>query len=40
MSDLETRSLALPFLAMSVCYAVFGGLVYLFHVTTDIGHEQ
>jgi uncharacterized protein (TIRG00374 family) len=29
MSDIQTRSLALLFLAMSVCYSLVGGLVYL-----------
>lgn len=29
MTDIQTRSLALLFLAMSVCYSLLGGLVYL-----------
>jgi len=29
MTDIQTRSLALLFLAMSICYSLFGGLVYL-----------
>jgi uncharacterized protein (TIRG00374 family) len=35
MSDIETRSLALLFLAMSICYSMCGGVVYLFRVLTD-----
>ncbi len=33
MSNIQTRSLALLFLAMSICYSLVGGLVYLFRIT-------
>ncbi len=40
MTDIQTRSMALLFLAMSVCYSLLGGLVYLVRIVSRMSESD